>query len=161
MEETDRKSLTRALPALRQRLDQESKILAAQDFRHIVQKEPEKVADFIRRLERAFHIAYGGDSMGKETREAFLFGQLQDYRGLNEVTRSDTFPLPQIDDLLDQLGGARLFCTLDLASGFWQIRVHPDSQLKTAFITHHGLHEFRVMPFGLKNALAAFQHLMH
>ena len=66
MEETDRKSLTRALPALRQRLDQESKILAAQDFRHTVQKEPEKVADFIHRLERAFHIAYGGDSMGKE-----------------------------------------------------------------------------------------------
>ena len=59
MEETDRKSLTRALPALRQRFDQESKILAVQDFRYTVQKEPEKVADFIRHQERAFHIAYG------------------------------------------------------------------------------------------------------
>ena len=70
----DHKTLTRALPALRQQLDQESKILAAQDFRHTVQKEPEKVADFIHRLERAFHITSGRDSMGKETREAFLFG---------------------------------------------------------------------------------------
>ena len=77
------------------------------------------------------------------------------------MTRSDTFPLPRMDDLLDQLGGARFFSTLDLASGFWQIRVHPDSQAKTAFVTHHGLHEFRVMPFGLKNAPAAFQRLMH
>ena len=51
-----------------------------------------------------------------------------DYRRLIEVTKSDTFPLPRIDDLLDQLGGARFFSTLDLASGFWQIGVHPNSQ---------------------------------
>ena len=50
-----------------------------------------------------------------------------DYRGLNAVTRADTFPLPRIDDLLDQLGGARYFSTLDLASEFWQIRVEPES----------------------------------
>ena len=76
------------------------------------------------------------------------------------MTKSDTFPLPHIDDLLDQVGEARFFTTLDLASGFWQIRVLPNSQQKTAFTTRHGLYEFRVMPLGLKNAPAGFQQLM-
>ena len=83
-----------------------------------------------------------------------------DYRHLNSVTKVDTYPLPRIDDLLDQLGRAKYFSTLDLASGYWQIPVHLDSQDKTAFVTTCGLFEFRVMPNGLRNAPAAFQHLM-
>jgi len=83
-----------------------------------------------------------------------------EYRGLNSVTKADTFPLPRIDDLLDKLGKSRYFSTLDLASGYWQVQMHPDSQEKTAFITHQGLFEFRVMPFGLRNAPAVFQRLM-
>ena len=83
-----------------------------------------------------------------------------DYRGLNAVTKADTFPLPRIDDLLDQLGKSRYFSTLDLSSGFWQIRIHPDSMEKTAFATPQGLYEFRVMPFGLTNAPSVFQRLM-
>ena len=83
-----------------------------------------------------------------------------DYRGLNAVTKADTFPLPRINDLLDQLGRARYFSTLNLASGFWQIRMEPLAQEKTAFVTPHGLFEFRVMPFGLTNAPAVFQRLM-
>ena len=75
-----------------------------------------------------------------------------DYRELNSVTRADTFPLPRIDDLLDQLGKSAYFSTLDLATGYWHIRVHPDSQEKTAFVTPQGLYEFRVMSFGLTNA---------
>ena len=81
-----------------------------------------------------------------------------DYRDLNAVTVPGTFPLPRIDDLLDQLGQSRFFSTLDLASGYWQI--HPDSRKKTAFVTPQGLFEFRVMPFGLTNAPSVFQRLM-
>ena len=83
-----------------------------------------------------------------------------DYRGLNSVTKSDKFPLPRIDDLLDQLGRSRYFTTLDLAAGYWQIRVDEESREKTAFVTHEGLFEFRVMPFGLMNAPSVFQRLM-
>ena len=83
-----------------------------------------------------------------------------DYRALNTVTKQDTFPLPRVDDLLDQLGKTRYLSSLDLASGYWQIRVHPESQPKTAFVTHQGLHEFKVMPFGLTNAPSVFQRLM-
>ena len=84
-----------------------------------------------------------------------------DYQGLNSVTKKDNFPLPRIDDLLDQIGESRYFSTLDLASGYWQIAMDPNSREKTAFITHSGLYEFLVMPFGLCNAPSAFQRLMN
>ena len=66
-----------------------------------------------------------------------------DYHSLNEVTKADTYPLPRVDD---QLSRARFFTTLDLASGFWQIRVAPGSRKKTAFVVPQGLFKFRVMP---------------
>ena len=68
----------------------------------------------------------------------------------------------RIDDLLDQLGRAKFFSTLDLAAGYWQVQVHPDSREKTAFVTSRikVCIKFIVMPFGLKNAPADFQCLM-
>ena len=84
-----------------------------------------------------------------------------DYRSLNAVTKPDRFPLPRIDDMLDQLGNMKYFSTLDLASGYWQVKMSDTSREKTAFVTQHGLFEFRVMPFGLTNAPAVFQRLMH
>ena len=83
-----------------------------------------------------------------------------DYRELNSVTRDDTFSLPCIDDLLDQLGEAAYFSTLDLATGYWQIWVHPNSQEKSGFVTLQGLYVFHVKPFGLTYVPAVLQHLM-
>ena len=83
-----------------------------------------------------------------------------DYRQVNSVTKRDSFPLPRIDDLSDQLGQSCYFSTLDLDSGYWQIPVDPKSVPKTAFITHQGLFEFLIMPFGLTNAPAMFQCLI-
>ena len=62
-----------------------------------------------------------------------------DYRALNSVNKADTFPLPRVDDLLDQLGESWFFSTLDFASGYWEIRVSPGSREKTAFVVPHAV----------------------
>ena len=83
------------------------------------------------------------------------------YKPLNDVTKKDNYPLPRIDEILDSLNGAQWFTTLDLASGYWQIKVREEDREKTAFITKFGTFEFKVMPFGLCNAPATFQHIMN
>ena len=80
-----------------------------------------------------------------------------DYRNLNAVMKRDRYPLPRVDD---QMQKSQYFTTLDLSSGYWQIRVHEKSIEKTAFVTPQGQFEFLVMPFGLANAPSVFQRLM-
>lgn len=83
-----------------------------------------------------------------------------DYRKLNAITKKDSYPLPRIDDILDQLSGNSWFSTLDPKSGYWQIGVRPEDREKTAFSVGRGLWQFTVMPFGLCNAPATFERLM-
>ncbi|CAM4537442.1 unnamed protein product [Lepidochelys kempii] len=83
-----------------------------------------------------------------------------DYRKLNAITVSDAYPMPRPDELLDKLWGARYLTIMDLTKGYWQVPLDADAQLKLAFITHLGLYEFLTLPFGLKGALAIFQHLV-
>ena len=84
-----------------------------------------------------------------------------DYRQLNKVTIKNRYPLPRIDDLFDQLRGARAYSKIDLCTGYHRLRVRESDIPKTTFRTRYGHFEFTVMPFGLTNAPSGFNDLMH
>ncbi len=79
-----------------------------------------------------------------------------DYHPLKFQTRQDSFPMPLIEDVLNQLRSSQWFSMLDLQLGFWQIPMALDDVKKTLIITKSGLYEWNVMPFGLKNAISTF-----
>ena len=79
-----------------------------------------------------------------------------DYRALNAITLRNRYPLPNISDLLDRFAGAKVFSSLDLASGYHQIKIGKDDVQKSAFTTPFGHYEFKVLSFGLTNAPATF-----
>ena len=82
-----------------------------------------------------------------------------DFRKLNQVTIHDLYPLPRIDDLLDQLGCSKYFTSIDLAAKYWQIPMDPRDAHKTTFRTRRGLFQFNRMPFGLSDACNTFQRM--
>ena len=83
-----------------------------------------------------------------------------DYGQLNQITKFDAYPMPRIEELLDNIGSARFITTLDLAKGYWQVPMNPEDRDKTAFVSPKGLYQFTTMPFGLSGAPATFQRMM-
>lgn len=84
-----------------------------------------------------------------------------DYRALNAISVKNKYPIPCIDDMLDAVAGAKYFTSLDLTSGYWQIRIAEEDVERTAFRTPFGHFQWRLMPFGLTNAPATFQSVMN
>ena len=83
-----------------------------------------------------------------------------DYRRLNEVTVSDAFPMPRIDDLIDKVGKAKYLTKIDLSKGYWQVPMDEEAIPMSAFVTPFGHFQWKFMPFGLRNAPATFQKLV-
>ena len=83
-----------------------------------------------------------------------------DYRRLNDKTVTDAYPMPRVDELLDRIARGRYLTTIDLCKGYWQIPLAKEDIPKSAFVTPFGLFQFKVMPFGMKNAPATFQRLV-
>jgi hypothetical protein len=84
-----------------------------------------------------------------------------DYRNLKEVPIKNKYSVPWIEDLFDQMRGAKVFSKIDLISGYYQLKIRTEEVPKTAFTTRYGLYEFLVMSFGLTNAPAYFMNLMN
>ena len=84
-----------------------------------------------------------------------------DFRRVNAVTKSDSYPLPRIDDCIDSIGHAQYVTKFDLLKGYWQVPLTSCTREISAFVTPDGLYEYTVMPFGMKNTPATFQHMIN
>ena len=84
-----------------------------------------------------------------------------DFRKINGISKTDTYPIPRVDDCIDRIGHAKYVSKFDLLKGYWQVPLTKRAQELSAFVTPDGLFQYRVMPFGLKNAPATFQRMMN
>jgi len=84
-----------------------------------------------------------------------------DFRRVNALTRDDSYPIPRIDDCIDLVGNAKFVTKIDLLKGYWQIPLTERAKRISAFVTHDGLYQYRVLPFGLRTAPATFQRLIN
>ena len=84
-----------------------------------------------------------------------------DFRQVNKVTKSDSYPIPRVDDCVDRVGNAKFVSKLDLLKGYWQVPLTTRAKEISAFATPDGLYQYKVMPFGMKNAPATFQRLIN
>ena len=84
-----------------------------------------------------------------------------DYRKVNSVTKTDSFPIPRIDDCIDKVGNSKYVTKFDLLKGFWQVPLTDRAKEVSAFATPNGLYQYKVMPFGMKNSTATFQRLVN
>ena len=84
-----------------------------------------------------------------------------DYRKVNTVTKTDTYPIPRIDDCIDKVGSSKIVSKFDLLKGFWQVPLTERAKEISAFVTPDGLFQYKVMPFGMKNSPATFQRLIN
>ena len=84
-----------------------------------------------------------------------------DYRKVNAITKSDSFPIPRVDDCIDQIGHAKFVSKFDLLKGYWQVPLTDRAKLISAFVTPDNLYHYTVMPFGMKNSPATFQRLIN
>ena len=136
--------------------------------RRLYRQTPSELAETKRQIEeylQAGHIRPSSSPFGAPVllvkKKDGSMHMCVDYRGLNDITEKNNFPLPRIDDLHDQLATASYFTKLDLYSGYHQIPIRPGDEPKTAFTSRYGTYEFLVMPFGLTNAPATFQTAMN
>ena len=89
------------------------------------------------------------------------FCMCTDYSKVNSITETDTFPIPRIEDFIDNIGHVKYVTKFDLLKGFWQIPLTDRAKEISAFVTQDGLYQYKVMPFGMKNSLATFQRLVN
>ena len=84
-----------------------------------------------------------------------------DFRKLNAVTKTDSYPIPRIDDCIDKIGPTKFVSKFDLLKGYWQVPLTEHAKRVSAFVTLKGLYQYKIMPFGMKNAPATFQRLVN